>query len=90
MKQVDQLDSQDPSTERRQVTKPRWWPWGWRKGDRDRHIVDVTTGSTDEMVVVNEKKERMKVDPYLQRSNQVINRTFAEMANPLHLSIKLT
>ena len=32
----------------------------------------------------------MKVDPYLQRSSQVINRAFAEMANPLHLSIKLT
>ena len=39
------------------MTKPRWWPWECRKSDRDRHIVDVTTGSTDEMVVINEKRK---------------------------------
>lgn len=37
------------------MARPRQWPWRLRKGDRFQHMLEITVGSVDGIVVGNEK-----------------------------------
>lgn len=37
------------------MARPRQWPWRLRKGDRFQHMLEITVGSVDRIVVGNEK-----------------------------------